>query len=349
MKNKVAVLFGGPSSEHEVSLVSGKTLCLAFAKGGYDVLPVGISKKGQWKTVSFEELEPMTFQKPIDLEVTGTSTTPAAVSRQVNFAFPICHGPFGEDGELQSLLTQQGLPFLGTDAEGCQLNLNKRKTKEFLKQKTTLPQVPFVVVKTSDYSLTEALQTLEFPLFVKPASLGSSIGISKVTSAKDWEPALRMAFQYDDTVVIEQGVDAREVECAIVDGPEGLLVSGFSEVVTNSTQHDFYSYEAKYLDPNGAQFIYPAPLPSPTQQSLVTFAKEAFSILQCRDYARVDFFVERSSGKILFNEINTHPGFTAISQFPQLFEKINYPLPDLVNFIVAGRQKREPGFGKQLQ
>jgi len=334
----IAVFFGGPSDEHDVSLVSGKTVCSAFSQADHNVLPIGVDRLGQWRKLGLQTLNRTSFQKPIDLTQEGIKTSPLEVAQWADFAFPICHGPFGEDGKLQSLLKNAGIPFFGTDVLGCELNLDKQKTKDFLNKNSKIPQVPHCTIKDQSVSIAEVLEQLQLPLFVKPAKMGSSVGISKVTKPEDWPIALKEAFQYDDTVVVEQGLDVREVECAAIDGPEGLIITDLSEIIPN---HDFYSYEAKYMDPNGAQIVYPASVTDSQKAEIQNWARQAFKVLECRDFARIDFFIDKNSGQTFFNEINTHPGFTPISQFPQLFEQLGYPLPQLANLLLKSVIHRE--------
>ena len=331
-KLPVAVLFGGPSGEHDVSLASGKNIALALQESGFPILCVGIEKKEdnpQWREIPMEDLAKTTLDNPIDISALGSPIAPKDLAQKVKCAFPICHGPFGEDGELQSQLQNLKLPYVGTEPLGCSLSLDKAKTKEVIAQ-VPLAQTPFLVTTDPKFSFEEATAKLQLPLFVKPCAMGSSVGISRVTKVEEWQKAITLAFQHDNTIVIEQGLEGRELECALLETEQGLQVSGIAEIVSH---HDFYSYEAKYLDPKGAALIYPAKISEENKGKIQEAAKQAFRALKCRDYARADFFLT-AKGEVIFNEINTHPGFTKISQFPSLCKHMGMSYGDLVSGMV---------------
>ena len=326
----VALVFGGPSDEHDVSLVSAKSILTALQKSPHDVLALGICKDKRWKLLRHGDLLATSFEKPIDLNQLGTEVSLCrkqgavyAIDMQhnqvmhgaIDVAFPICHGPYGEDGRLQGFFEILGLPYVGTGVAGCAVGLDKALSKTSLVD-TDIPQAPFLLTTDQEISFAAACEKLQPPLFVKPIRMGSSVGISKVENQAEFAQALKLAFQFDCKVIIEQGVKGQEIECAVMEKDGEICVSGTSEIIVN---HSFYSYEAKYLDPNGAEFIYPANINQKTTEEIKIIAKKAFEYLGCRDFVRADFFVAKE-GKVYFNELNTHPGFTSISQFPKLWE-----------------------------
>ena len=334
----IALIFGGPSEEHTVSLVSAKNIFEVLKETDLQVFPIGVTHKKEWKLIKGEELLKHDFQTPINLDDIGDKVLLVNKENSVQLisqadhksmgtvdaAFPICHGPFGEDGKLQSFLEDIQLPFVGSSSLACSISLDKDKTKAMIKS-TDVPQVPYIKL-TEKLPFKTLTQNLQLPWFVKPANLGSSIGISKVKSEEAYKEALDLAFKYDNKVVVEQGVTGQEVECAILEKEGKLLVTGTGEICPN---HEFYSYEAKYIDPNGAQLIFPANITSEVVVKIQDYAKKAFKALGCRGYARVDFFVSEG-GQIYFNELNTHPGFTNISMFPKLWEREGLSYKDLI-------------------
>lgn len=337
MKNLV-LIFGGPSEEHTVSLVSAKNIYEVLQNTDLTVFPIGVTHNKEWKLIKGEDLLQHSFEAPINLDDLGEeillanqndsvqllSKTNHQLIGSIDVAFPICHGPFGEDGKLQSFLEDIKLPFVGSSSLACAISLDKDKTKVMIKT-TDVPQVPYIkaMEKIPFETINESLQ---LPWFVKPSSLGSSIGISKVKNKEDYEKAMELAFRYDTKVVIEQGVSGQEIECAILEKNGEVLVTGTGEICPN---HEFYSYDAKYIDPNGAQLIYPANVTSEVVVNIQDYARKAFKALGCRGYARVDFFVS-DHGQIYFNELNTHPGFTSISMFPKLWELEGLSYKDLI-------------------
>lgn len=337
--NHIALLFGGPSAEHDVSLVSAKSIFEVIEGTQIKVSLVGVTRKGEWKLISSEELKSTSFQKNLDLEQCGFPVGLVNENEKVflkslgseekmgpiDLAFPIIHGPYGEDGKLQSELTDIGLPFVGTDFLGCEKAFDKHKTKDILKEQG-ISQVPYLVFEQDNPSYENVKKELGLPFFVKPANMGSSIGISKVSKKEDFLQALADARIHDKKIIIEKGIKGRELETALLETTEGLKATTIGEIVP---KHDFYSYEAKYLDDKGAELIIPAKVSDTERSEIQEVAKQAFQALGCRDYARADFFLSES-GDIYFNEINTHPGFTSISQFPLLWKEEGMEYRDLI-------------------
>ncbi len=336
----VTLIFGGPSAEHDVSLVSAKNIYQVLKTANTTVTLLGITKNKVWKLVPGEALLSTSFDKPLDLETCGTEVQLQTVDQKVfvvdpqtpdhpvgpiGVALPVIHGPYGEDGQLQKELNAIGLEFVGSDDQSCQGCFDKAKTKDILNSKG-IPQVPHITFSDLEPSFNEVKSQLGLPVFVKPASMGSSIGISKVRNEEEFTKAIAEARIHDKKIVIEQGVQARELECALLETGSNLKVSGLGEVKPN---HEFYSYEAKYLDPSGAELIIPAVVDAEIVTKIQELALQCFRELGCRDYARADFFLTED-GTIYFNEINTHPGFTNISQFPMLWRQQGIEYKDLI-------------------
>jgi D-alanine-D-alanine ligase len=346
---KLLLIFGGPSAEHEVSLVSAKNIYEVLKKTDIEVTLVGITKNKIWKKIKGEDLLKTSFVSSLDLNLVGEpiELIKKESSLFVHFtdnlnedlgpfevAFPVIHGPYGEDGVLQTELSQLGLEFVGTDTLGCENSFDKAKTKNII-AKTDIPQVAYLVFNGERPTFNEIKEKLGTPFFVKPANMGSSVGISKVKTAEQMTLALIEAYKHDKKIIIEKGVVAREIECALLER-KGLEASGLGEVKPN---HDFYSYEAKYLDPNGADLIIPAQLDQDIANKIKKMAIECFEKLGCRDYSRADFFLTQQN-EIYFNEINTHPGFTSISQFPMLWQQEGMIYKDLILQLVSNAESR---------
>ncbi len=340
-KLRVGLLFGGRSGEHEVSIVSAKAIAGAFSAeenaNKYELLPFYIKKDGSWQgpdiaqqvlssgeALSCETFQPQLWQFPKEAET-------------VDVWFPILHGPNGEDGTIQGLLSLMQVPFVGSGVLGSAAGMDKIGMKSIFAQ-AGLPQVkymgltreqiwsnPCIFPKLCD----EIEQTLGYPCFVKPANLGSSVGVAKVRSRPELEAALDSAASYDRRIIVEAGVIAREVECAVLgnDNPKASIVG---EITYKS---DFYDYQTKYT--NGkADLLIPAPIPDTVTQQIQEKAIQAFTSLDCAGLARVDFFYVEATGEILINEINTLPGFTAMSMYPQLWANSGVSFPELVDKLV---------------
>jgi len=331
-KIRVALLFGGRSAEHEISLRSAKNVADAIDKRKYEVVAIGIDKSGHW-------LPPMESQRLL----ASASFVPLRVSKdsgmvlvaegnenKVDVVFPILHGPFGEDGTVQGLLRLANVPFVGAGVLGSAVAMDKDVTKRLLRD-AGLP-IPNFLVATKENPVTfkTAQRTLGIPLFVKPANLGSSVGIAKVRDEKEFKGALREAFRFDTKVLIEESIKGREIECAVL-GNEKPRASVPGEIIVH---HDFYSYEAKYLDENGASLEIPAKLPKNIAKKIRKLAVQVFQTVGCEGMARVDFFLT-GSGKVYVNEINTIPGFTSISMYPKLWEYSGIPYRKLIDKLIV--------------
>ena len=369
-KIRVGLLFGGCSGEHEVSMSSARAIAKALSSdqnaNHYELLPVYIQKDGIWQS---GELAQHVLESGKPLPLTGTNEAylptstansessstsseilPSAASAsklsrvgenigwaEVDVWFPILHGPNGEDGTIQGLLKLMQVPFVGSGVLGSALGMDKIAMKMAFTQ-AGLPQVKYMAVNRSQIwsnpcvfpKLCDQIeQTLGYPCFVKPANLGSSVGIAKVRSRQELEAALDNAASYDRRIIVEAGVVAREVECAVLgnDQPKASVVG---EITYNS---DFYDYETKYTE-GQADLLIPAPLPDTVASKIQEMALQAFAAVDAAGLARVDFFYVEETGEVLINEINTMPGFTATSMYPQLWAATGIPFPQLVNQLI---------------
>jgi D-alanine-D-alanine ligase len=346
-KISVAVLFGGESAEHAVSLESGKNVADALDKNKYDVHLIGIDKKGVMRTVpSLEILKKTDVAHPIDLEATGNEVFivpgPGKTAEvlelksgkrlgKVDVVFPILHGPYGEDGTMQGYLRLLGLPYVGPGVLGSAVGMDKDFTKRILRD-AGLPIPKFVALKrheTATHDFASLKRELGLPFFLKPANMGSSVGVHKITSPEKFASALADAFQYDLKVMVEEFVEGREIECAVL-GNKDLMASVPGEVIP---QHEFYSYEAKYLDENGAGLEIPAKLGTEKSDEVRTMAMRVFSALGCEGLSRVDLFLKKD-GTLLVNEINTIPGFTKISMYPKMMGATGIAYSDLIDRLI---------------
>ncbi len=348
MKIRVGVLFGGKSAEHEVSLQSAKNVVDALDPQRYEVVLIGIDKQGRWhmhgeaqKLLAQRRLATLESPRPDAAQVVllqgdkHTEIVDCASSRSlgsVDVVFPVLHGPFGEDGTVQGLLKLADIPFVGASVLGSAVGMDKDAMKRLLTQ-AGIPNARAIVVRPLERPGLDAaavVAELGLPLFVKPANLGSSVGISKVKTADALAAAVDLAFEYDRKVVIEECVAGRELECSVL-GNEEPIASLPGEVVPRD---EWYSYEAKYLDENGAALRIPAELDAETTGRVQRMAVEAFRTLCCEGMARVDFFL-RPDGRLCVNEINTIPGFTRISMYPKLWEASGVGYGELVDRLIA--------------
>ncbi len=356
-KIRVGVLFGGKSSEHEVSLQSARNVIDAIDKNKYEVVPIGIDKTGRWFLNEAEKLLPESNKVGL-AEVKDQSSFVALVPEgrgelvrpsqlgslgSVDVVFPILHGPLGEDGTVQGLLKLADVPFVGPGVLGSAAGMDKDVMKRLIRD-AGIPTADFITVmryQASDLDVEAVLARLGLPLFVKPANQGSSVGISKVKERSELAEALAEAFQYDNKVLIEAFGGKREIECAVLgnDHPESSIPG---EVLP---LHEFYSYEAKYLDENGAVLKIPADLSEEQVKEVQALAVRTFQVLCCEGMARVDCFLT-DRGQWLVNEINTIPGFTRISMYPKLWQASGLSYPDLIDRLIQlaiERYEREQG------
>ena len=345
-KIKIGILFGGKSAEHEVSLQSAKNVIAALDKNKYEIVLIGIDKSGRWHLQQGANyLLHATDPKLIALNSSGAKeltihpgnlasqfiTESKSQSRRVDVIFPVLHGSNGEDGTMQGLLKIMDVAFVGPGVLGSAVGMDKDVAKRLWRD-AGIPIAKFVTVRKSEknkISFSKIKKQLGLPLFVKPANAGSSVGVSKVKSEKDFKKALEAAFRFDDKILIEEYVKGREIEVAVL-GNEHPRASIPGEIIPH---HEFYSYEAKYIDENGAAAEIPAKLPKALIKKIQEAAIKAFQVLECEGMARVDFFV-KPNGTFCINEINTIPGFTNISMYPKMWEASGIKYSELIDRLI---------------
>ncbi len=351
---RVLVLFGGRSSEHQVSCLSARSVLAALDRDRYDVVAVGITRDGRWvltdgeiRTPAGQALPSVPDDAPGTVALVRGRKGPRLVKLAeggsgkggyedlgtVDVAFPILHGPYGEDGTVQGLLASVGVPYVGADVTSSSVGVDKRAMKQAFKARD-LPQVPYLPVRYERFDrdktavMDEIEAALRYPLFTKPARQGSSIGITLVHNRDELADGLREAFGYDRTVIVEQGLDRpREVEVGVL-GNDELEVTRAGEIVPS---HEFYDFDAKYLD--GSELKLPAELEGDLAERIDRIAREAYRAIGCRGMARVDFFVDAQGG-LWLNEINTIPGFTPNSMFPRLWAEEGVEYPELCDRLL---------------
>ena len=354
MKNKkklrVALLFGGRSTEHEVSLTSAVGILQVIDKNKYDILPIKISRNGQWLLLndlqslnSVERLKngrgfPVIVGDPETkgfLKIEKEGTKAFRLSREpVDVVFPVLHGTFGEDGTVQGLLSLADIPFVGAGVLASAIGMDKVMMKQIFFQ-NDLPSTDFIWFLRKDWEKSPGIiqkgvrEEIGFPCFVKPANTGSSVGISKAHTEKELPYCINRAAEYDRKILIEKAVDARELECSVLgnDKPEASVVG---EIIPCN---EFYDYEAKYIR-GESKTVIPAKIPNEIAEKVRNTAVAAFKAIDCAGMGRVDFLLERSTNKIFVNEINTIPGFTPISMYPKLWEASGISYSDLIDRLI---------------
>ncbi|MDR2158052.1 MAG: D-alanine--D-alanine ligase [Holosporaceae bacterium] len=355
-KIRVGIFFGGRSSEHEISIRSAKSVIKSLDKDKFDIVLAGVDKSGKFhfgeKAISAniptasQMLEDLRKIRIDYCSIPCASGLPVrveeSVSRDIDVVFPIFHGPFGEDGSIQGLLKSFNVPFVGPDVLGSAISMDKDVAKRLLRD-AGIPTARHLTFYRHEYDkikYDEVAAILGNIVFVKPANLGSSVGVSKVQSKNDFLEAIDKAFLYDNKIVLEEFVNAREIECAVL-GNEHPEASLPGEIAVKA---EFYSYEAKYIDDGGADLIIPADLPAEIVQKIRETSLKAFQILCCEGMARVDFFV-KDNFEIMLNEINAIPGFTEeISMYPKLWSASGLPYKELLNRLIMlaiSRHKRD--------
>lgn len=345
MKKNVLFLFGGESSEHEVSCVSAYNVLKAADTDKYNIYTVGITRKGEWYYFDgdFEKIKDGSWEKePLKKAIISPCKSHSGIivlNREpqiinIDVCFPVLHGKNGEDGTIQGLLTLAGIKFVGCSYMSSALCMDKVMTKIVL-EKNNLPQTPYVFMKKNDLDKSdeyksEVKEKLGFPCFVKPVNAGSSVGASKVNSEDDFETSVNEAFKHDSKVLIEKYVNCREIETAVF-GNDDIIVAGPGEILNDDSV--FYDYETKYHTDTVGYGI-PANIDSDTANLIREYAKKAFKVLDCKGLSRIDFFIDKDTGDIYLNEINTLPGFTNISMYPKLFLSEGYEYKELITMLL---------------
>lgn len=348
-KIRVGVLFGGKSAEHEISLLSAKNVIEAMDKNKYEPVLIGINKKGAWflhgdiQESLLNADNPKLIQLHQEKEnvtlVPKASGNPlvalsgAAIEQGVDVIFPVLHGTNGEDGTIQGFLKLANIPFVGAGVLGSAVGMDKEVMKRLLRD-AGVPIAKFLSFTRSSIkkiTFNQLKQELGLPFFIKPANAGSSVGISKIKGEEDFQEKVELAFQFDHKIIIEEGIVGREIECSVL-GNENPIVSIPGEIIPKAI-HEFYSYEAKYLDIEGAILEIPAKLTPEQVQNIQAIALKAYEVLCCEGMARVDVFLQ-PDGRVVVNEINTIPGFTRISMYPKLWEASGIAYPDLIDRLI---------------
>jgi len=336
-RRNLALVFGGRSGEHEVSCVSARSVRAALDPARWEILPMAIDRAGRWA-------DPATALETLDRTGATPDTVPPftgdcrldprLLTGEVDVVVPVLHGPFGEDGTVQGLFEILDLPYVGCGVAASAVTMDKVTTKRLLVE-AALPTPRFVAIdeaawSTDSAAALERCRTLPLPLFVKPARLGSSVGIRKVKSREELAAAIDNALVYDSLAIVEEGIDAREIEVAVLADGHGILASVPGEVVPG---HEFYDYADKYLD-DDCRLLAPAPLEDDQVAEVRRLAVAAFLALGCEGMARVDFLLDRRNGRFLVNELNAIPGFTAISMYPRLLACSGVTYPELLDRLI---------------
>jgi D-alanine-D-alanine ligase len=359
-KIRVAVLYGGRSGEHEVSLQSATNIIKYLDRSLYEVVPIGIDKQGVWfldddslalpddGLISLtNDNEHMLFNPELlnihcqkSLRANLPLVKANSGERLFDVVFSTLHGTFGEDGTMQGLLELASIPYIGCGVLASAIGMDKDISKRLVEH-GGIAVAPYVVIKAGEWSQQSAAiinkisANIKFPVFVKPANTGSSVGIKKIKTVDDLPAAITSALLFDTKVLVEQGIDAIELEISVLESAEigaEPIVSVVGEV---RPTHEFYSYEAKYLDANGAELLIPATITPEQSNYAQTMAKQIFKILECEGMARVDLFLERKTAKIYFNEVNTLPGFTQISMYPKMLAASGIPYQELLTKLIS--------------
>jgi D-alanine-D-alanine ligase len=342
-KLRVGVLFGGRSGEHEVSLASAASVIRGLDPQKYEAVPIGITKEGHWLIgAGAQKMLPEVLKAGQRVVMSADPTETALIAldgsksggKKLDVIFPVTHGTFGEDGTMQGLLELAGLPFVGAGVLGSAIGMDKDVAKKLM-QVAGIPVVPWIAVQRADWErnpkeIRRAVEKkFKYPVFVKPATLGSSVGMTKVHSRSELGPALDLAAEFAMKILVERAVSAREIEVSVL-GNHDPKASIPGEIVPH---REFYDYTAKYLE-DGTQLLIPAKLKKSEIKKVQSMAVTAFKALELSGMARVDFFIEKRGGKIFLNEVNTIPGFTSISMYPKLWEANGIPFQALITKLI---------------
>jgi D-alanine-D-alanine ligase len=357
-KLRVGIIFGGRSGEHQISLRSARSIAAAIDRSRYEVTLVGIDTSGRWHLLDQPAFERLTAGSLPSLQSAGdevllpAAPTPgtlvrmgaaAVPPRSLDVVFPALHGTYGEDGCVQGLLDLADVAYVGSGVLGSALGMDKVVQKRLLLA-AGIPVVPFLAATRSELERQPDLaaawvRKLGLPVFVKPANMGSSVGVSRVTAFTQLDAAIAGALEYDNKILIEEGIDAREIECAVLgnDLPEASVAGEIRP------RDDFYSYDAKYVDEDGATLLIPAPLSDEQAAAIRSLSIRVFRELDCAGMARVDFLLDRKTGDIYVNELNSIPGFTTISMYPKLWEASGVPYSELIDRLIRLAIERHEG------
>lgn len=343
MKKRIGIIFGGQSGEHEVSLMSASSILKVIDREKFHVVPIGISKDGKWYLYkgNVEDLKPGKWIKntiraflPPDTSYQGLVTFENGNLKveKLDAVFPVLHGPKGEDGSVQGVLELAGIPYVSCGVTSSAVCMDKVFTKKILEYESLpIPRWTFYYdYEIDDSTIGKIESSFGYPCFIKPANLGSSVGVSKAKNRQELKEALELAVKYDRKVVIEEFIDGREIEISVL-GNDAPRASIPGEIIPC---HEFYDYTAKYFDDGQSKLLIPAPIPQEVIETIQNLAVKAFTALGCEGMARVDFFYEESRGRVYINELNTIPGFTKISMYPKLWEASGLKYKDLITKLI---------------
>ena len=349
-KIRAGLIFGGKSGEHEVSFCSASSIIKAIDKDKYTVVPIGITKEGRWISPQDSELALQSgkiegkntvillndsFSKSLVCINNNQKLDKSSALEKLDVIFPVLHGPYGEDGTIQGLLELANIPYVGAGVASSAISMDKDLMKIIFQQEC-LPILKWITIMRKEWQkdkekiLSLIQDSFEYPLFVKPANLGSSVGITKVHKKEELGKAIDLASSYDRKILIEEGLEeVREIECGVL-GNDEPYASVVGEI---KPAGEFYDYDSKYID-EGTQLIIPANLPDGVSQEIQKIALRAFKAVNSAGMARVDFFISKKENKIYLNEINTIPGFTSVSMYPRLWQASGIPYPELINRLI---------------
>lgn len=342
-KKRIGIIFGGRSVEHRVSLLSAASVIRAIDKEKFDLFYIGITEEGRWMAVARGYVRDKGGYREITADIIENGTwqhacteiNPGELKEYIDFALPVMHGPYCEDGKIQGMLEMLDIPYGGCGVLASAIAMDKAVSKELF-EKAGLPVCKYELVTRSEVAsgleaVTRRVETrLGYPCFVKPANMGSSVGISKAKDRGQLRSAIKMALKYDKRVVIEEFIDCRELETAVLgnDSPEAAAVG---EILPSA---EFYDYNAKYCDGGASKLCIPAEIPTEITDQIREMAVKAYTAIDGEGFARVDFFIDKKTGKIYLNEINTIPGFTKYSMFPLLWEAAGVKYGDVIERII---------------
>ncbi|GAB4535460.1 MAG: D-alanine--D-alanine ligase family protein [Anaerolineae bacterium] len=361
-KIRVGILFGGRSGEHEVSLISAQGIIKAIDKEKYEVVPIGITKEGRWlvggdplralRTAA--DLPPLLGDEGketpqtvlVPMEPGPNALTRAGAPLEIDVIFPVLHGPYGEDGTVQGLLELTGLPYVGAGVAASAVGMDKAIAKDVFRSHG-LPVLPYLVILRKTWEadasrvIADCEATLEYPMFTKPANLGSSVGVSKAHNREELAVGLEHAARFDRKLIVEQGIPAREIEVSVL-GNDDPIASLPGEIIPS---REFYSYAAKYID-DASELLIPAPLSEEQTGQVRRLAIQAYTAIDCAGMARVDFLLDKESQQLWLNELNTIPGFTPISMYPKLWEASGISYADLIDRLIELALERHQDKGR---
>ncbi len=355
-KTRVVVLFGGRSAEHEVSIMSARNVIAALPKDKYEVIPIAVDKEGMFlppeaapKILASADLAtPLEKMKNTALVLVRgdkgaviTSPLGGGESIGVDVILPIMHGPFGEDGAVQGLARMANIPVVGCDVLGSAINMDKDVTKRLLRDGGINISEYILIYKYNkdQWSYEKIAKTLGDIFYMKPANMGSSVGVARIKSAREFDEALKNALKYDTKILCEEEIIGEEMECAVISHDDIIETSVIGRIVT-SKSHDFYDYNSKYIDESGATLEMPAKIDKKLEERIRETAARAFEITCCEGMARVDFFYDPVNDKLYINELNTIPGFTNISMFPKLWELSGIANDNLLEMLIEDAIRR---------